>query len=725
MPGLNASRSRAALRHLPLVGIVLAAAGICAFYALQATSWVVMTDELQTAKLATSIARTLSPAPQIHGEIYGSPSQLYPLLLAPFFGLLSPPAAVSAAHALNAVLLASAAWPAYLTARAVARSHAAGLFAAALTVFVPWLVLSTTLLTENAAYPAFVWAVWLAHRTISAPSRRADAAALAGLALAVLARTQLVVLAVALPLALLGHEVARALATAPRGRRLAAVREGARTAVASHPLLAGAYLAGVLAAGTIAAVGGWRKVLGTYEETVRGNLVPAGIWGAAAERLDYVAVAVGLVPFLLAASWALATAARPRPREAHAFAAILLVLVPLLTFQAASFDLRFTEGGFVQDRYLAYLAPLLAVGAAAALLDPASRALRAGLVLALAAAFAWLAGFASFAGEETIFWASPASAFHGALGTAAGWIDLSADSLVRWGALVVGALVAAVVWRAPARAALVGTGVVVAAFGIAELVYVFDRVALPVTTRPASIPAVERDWIDDAVPGGASVALVPNPFVRPDYWWEAELWNERVDRALRIGTGTTYTPFPAERLSIDPETGDVRGLEATRFLVVAQGETRIHFAHGTTVASAEPLNVVDVGVPARVDWATSGAFADGWGRPGRGVSLRVFAAGAPGWRDVDVTLVAPPGEGGLVHFSLRGAGGRQSALVARGGTRRLRVSVCAPERGFGQATLVSGRGVRIEDGRVVGVRVGRVEIRPTGRPCRPGAAPAA
>src|SRR5262245_25554571 len=137
--------------------VVLAAAGLAAFYAARSVNWAVMTDELQVARLATSIADTLSPVPQIHGVYYGPLSQLYPLLLAPFFGLLDAPAAVRAGHLLNALLLPSAAVPAFLLARSVSESRATGYAAAALTVFTPWLVLTSTLLTENAAYPAFVW----------------------------------------------------------------------------------------------------------------------------------------------------------------------------------------------------------------------------------------------------------------------------------------------------------------------------------------------------------------------------------------------------------------------------------------------------------------------------------------------------------------------------------------------------------------------------------------
>ena len=163
---------------------VLAAAAVSAYYAFRVNTWAVMTDELQVARLAISIAQGGSPIPEIRGEHYGANSQLYPLLLAPFYGLHSAPQAVAAAHVLNALLLASVAVPAFLLARSVTGRAGAAYAAAVLTAVTPWLVLSSTLLTENAAYPAFVWSVFLCQQALTRPSPRRDALALAGLALA-------------------------------------------------------------------------------------------------------------------------------------------------------------------------------------------------------------------------------------------------------------------------------------------------------------------------------------------------------------------------------------------------------------------------------------------------------------------------------------------------------------------------------------------------------------
>jgi hypothetical protein len=719
MSGLRARIPQRVYESLPILGIVLAAGSLAAAYSLKASNWAVMTDELQSSKLATSIAETFSPEPRIHGAYYNALSQLYPLLIAPFFRLFTAPVAIEAAHALNGLLLASAAWPAALLARRITRSQAAGCVAGALTAFVPWLVLSATLLTENAAYPVMVWSVLLMHRALAVPSRKADAAALLGLVLAFFARTQLIVLALGFPLALAWHELACELGRSGSGLTLAALRRGGRHAVTRHRLLVSGYALGGIAALALAGAGRLEEILGTYAGTVRGNPFPAGVWRAAAVHLDSVVIGVGLVPILLACSWAFTVMTRPRNREAQAFAALLFVLAPLITLQAASFDERFTPGGFAEDRYLAYLAPLFAVGAAAAVVDRDRRGLRAALVVGLAVAFSFLTQVKPRTPATVIFWASPAAAFHGALGSAASSIDLSTSSFIGLATLAIGVVVGATVWLASRPATPIAICATAVAFGIVEAAYVFDRFAVPTTTRPRTIAGVRRDWVDAALPDASSVALVPNPNLPREFWWDAEFWNKRVDRVLRIDGNRIYTPFPADQLSLDRETGVVRALGAARFLVVASSENRIHFRNSTVVFSAPPLKLIAVGRRARADWSTSGSYPDGWSRPGRPLLLRLFPHDGGRAREARLTLRAPPARVGLLRFVVRTRGFLRRGRLEPNGVRRLSIPVCVPSRRVGTVMVFSRNGVRISDGRVVGLRIQRMRVVDSGKPCRP------
>lgn len=679
-----------------------------------------MTDELQTTKLATSIAETGSPVPYIHGKYYPALSQLYPLLIAPFYGLLTAPAAATAAHVLNGFLLASAAWPAYLLARSVTRSRAAATVAALLTAFTPWLVLSTTLLTENAAYPAFVWAVYLCHRAIAEPSAKRDFAALAALLLAFLARTQFFVLVLALPLSLLGHELTLT-AFAPDGQTWwLRLRSRLKRVLALHPVLFSFYAAACVAAVGLAAAGSLGAVVGNYAVPFRGDLLPSGIWHSAVVHLDYVVIGGGILPFVLAASWALTTAVRPEGRDAHAFAWLLLMLVPLVTFEVASFDLRFTPNAFVQDRYLFYLTPLFAVATGAALVGPARTKAAALVALAVGASFAWLAGLASYADHPTIFWASPASAFHPAIAAAAEWAQLSDQWFVR-GVVAVLSLVAAaiVTWPRVTRARVMlslSASSVIAAFGAFEAVYVFERFAEPALTT-VTFHQDRRDWIDAAVPSGSSVALVPSPLESSVQWWNAEYWNKKVERVLRVDAGPTFTPFPVDDVSVDFEAGEIVGAKPSDFLVVTPRETRFHLAEaGAHTADVTPLRLVRVEKRSRLEWSTLGVSADGWTAPHEEARLRFYGNGRPVRRALVIVLSAAREAPLPIGFTLEGRGVIRRGSVDPGGARPpVRFPLCVPAFGHKDVVMKTSGEARVPDGRVLALHFDSIEAPAVGK----------
>ena len=117
-----------------------------------------MTDELLYERLALSIARTHSPLPRLHTEVFSNINQLYPLVIAPVFRHGAILHGFHQAHVLNAYVMSSAAIPAYLLARRLTENAFLPFVVAVATVTVPWITLSSFLLTEVVAYPAFVWA---------------------------------------------------------------------------------------------------------------------------------------------------------------------------------------------------------------------------------------------------------------------------------------------------------------------------------------------------------------------------------------------------------------------------------------------------------------------------------------------------------------------------------------------------------------------------------------
>jgi hypothetical protein len=275
-------------------------------------------------------------------------------------------------------------------------------------------------------------------------------------------------------------------------------------------------------------------------------------------------------------------------------------------------------------------------------------------------------------------------------------------------------VVATAVVRVPI-AATIATGVVVAAFGAFEAGYVFERYADPVMTRPPLGAA--HDWIDGAVPGDRSVALVPSPHDSAVYWWEAEFWNKDVDRVLRVDSGPTFTPFPADDVSVDYTTGTLRGSQPSRYLVVSPGESRFHVLEAGHVADGHPLQLVRVRRPYRLEWATRGVTADGWTRPGKTATVRVYAHRRAARRTIVVTLAASRFARKPIGFVLRAPGDEVSGGVDPGGARPpVAVSVCLPADRHADLSLTTHGRARIPDGRVVALHLEQIQVVDNG-PC--------
>jgi len=206
--------------ELPLVALWLALASCLAALTSQVADWYVMTDELLYERLAISIANLGSPLPHIHGELIGNVNQLYPLLLAPLFHDRLVPPALHDAHVLNAFVMSSACLPTFLLAHAVTGSKRLSYIVASLCVCIPWIPLSSMLMTEVVAYPAFAWAVLAVYRAAVSPRPQNDVVMVVALAVATLARTQFLVLFIVVPIAFFLHE----LAYGSWGRRIGLLR---------------------------------------------------------------------------------------------------------------------------------------------------------------------------------------------------------------------------------------------------------------------------------------------------------------------------------------------------------------------------------------------------------------------------------------------------------------------------------------------------------------------
>ena len=147
-----------------------------------------MVDELIYSELAKSFASSGQFLIRDHSTAaYGV---IYPALISPAWAVFKTiPDAYAAAKAINSVMMSLAAIPAYLLARRMLSMWWA-LGAAVLTVALPSMVYTGTLMTENAFYPIFLFAVLAVVVWIERPSTTTTLWVVALIALAYLTRAQ-------------------------------------------------------------------------------------------------------------------------------------------------------------------------------------------------------------------------------------------------------------------------------------------------------------------------------------------------------------------------------------------------------------------------------------------------------------------------------------------------------------------------------------------------------
>jgi hypothetical protein len=674
---------RLTLRDLPVLGLWAGLALGLSALTTRVVDWFVMTDELLYERLAISVFELGSPLPHVHGELIPNVNQLYPLLLAPVFAHGLVPGSLPDAHAVNAWVMSSACIPAYLLALRVTGRRLAAYGVALLTVCVPWIVVASFLLTEVAGYPAFLWAVLAMQAATASPSRRNDVLALLGIALAVFARTQFEVLLLVLPVAIFAFELGLA----------RSVREAARQSVRRHRVLSVAYAVLLAGAVVLAAVGYVSRVLGTYRGALEGQLVPGGIGRAFAEHVATLALGLGILPFVIGVAWLLANVLRPPAPELHAYACVATVTIATIALEVTVFDLRFGEGT-VRDRYLFYVAPLVLLGFACALLD--TRWPRWSLV---APAALVVAGFAvdrlPVFGRFNVD--SPVAVLHD-------WLRASMDSLNGARSFLAGATVLATLLfvllslLVPRRYLAAGLAALTLLALPLETAYAFERLFAHDGTsgRPVSVAqGGVFDWIDRTVGPDADVTIVPYPDLPGEYypsvsvWWDLEFWNRAVVRAAHVRGQYEWTPstFPKAYLRFDPGTGEAN-VSPTRYVAHSDKESRFRIA-GNAVSDTRGTFLIEAEQPWRADWITLGLEDDGWTRPRTPARVRVFAVPGqkgPVLRALSFRIRAPVDVASR-PVSVSSNVDRWDDTASGGPTLLREIGVCVPASGHADVTI--------------------------------------
>src|SRR5581483_1259217 len=142
------------------------------------------------------------------------------------------------------------------------------------------------------------------------------------------------------------------------------------------------------------------------------------------------------------------------------------------------------------------------------------------------------------------------------------------------------------------------------------------------------------------------------------------------------------------------------------------------------IAANLGLALLKVKRPWRAAWTSRGLYPDGWLRPGRPASLRIFAQDDDATQNVKVavTLDSPPEATGEVSYAVGTARGTLAPTI-----RAVpETTVCVPAGGYADVTVRSQRAARIngppfepkrEPPRSVGLIVSGVTVSPTGNPC--------
>jgi hypothetical protein len=682
----ESSLPRTVGRVLPLTLLWLVAGTGLAAITTRVRDWYAMPNELLNEHRAISVAQTLSPLPVLHRQFVASFDQLYPLLIAPMFRGGDVLVDVRNAHALNAYLMTSACIPAYLLARRVTDSRLFAYLIAALSVCMPWIFFATLLMGEVAAYPVFLWALLAFQSALVEPSRRRDALALGAIALAFLARPQLGVLAIVLPIAVAAYEIGAA--GGPTGRVL-------KGALAKHRLAGVVYAVGIVVGVGLLASGRLAGALGVYGSTVTGNLVPHGIPRSLAWHVACFSLGVGILPLVAGIAWLLARFFRPPGRpEQHAFACLGATVSVTVLIQVTVFDLRFIDG-LVLDRYLIYLVPVVFLGFVCALRDARSHTLALGLVT-----FVVVAGFAfgaiptqPLAGVNSD---EPIQVLYPPIVSAAGSLG-SARALLAGGTIVL-----VLIYLACRR--LLSRHTFVLVFAIAPLAvipylsadvfsYFFHHKGW--SERAVTSPSgASYSWIDQKVGPTADVTIVPYPtssdyLVSERVWRDYEFWNKSVDRDVQLSPAPVYEftneTFPKLHPAFDPKTG-LSTVSGGPWVVEGDQETRARIS-GTVVAQTDVM-LIHAAQPWRADWISSGLYDDGWTRPGKPVRIRVFAvpsATTAQLRGLTVGIRGPDdGQSRPVSLTSNHARWHGSATAS---TTWGAVSVCVPAHGYADVTL--------------------------------------
>jgi len=511
----------------------------------------IFVDELIYSELARSFAA--GGHLLVRGEPSGGYGFLYPVLVSPAYALFHAlPAAYAAVKAINAVLMSLAAVPAYFLARRVL-GQGLSLLAALLAVAVPSMVYTSTVMTENAFYPLFLTVALALVLTLERPTAFRQLSLLALALVAFLTRVQALAL---LP----------ALVTAPFLLGVFAGQPLRRT-LSTYRVLLGALCGGgaLVVLAQLARGHSPNDLLGAYSVVGQAHYSAGNVARFLLYHVEELDLYVGVVP--LAALAVLVAGARRSPRAVQAYLAAALSLSAWLVLAVAVFASRFADR--IQERNTFPVAALLLIALLVWVERGAPRPARTTAVaLSVAAVLPALLPFRRFidtsATSDTLMLLPWWSLQDRTISLAHVWVAV----------LVLGGVFAALFALVPRRFALVLPLAVLVYFGVTLKPIQAGAHGIRHAGEGAlftGITAKHADWIDRAVPDGATVAVLWT--ARTDRFTvnENEFFNRSVGPVYYL-TEPTPGGLPETKVTVGARDGVVRLGDGTplslRYLLV-------------------------------------------------------------------------------------------------------------------------------------------------------------
>jgi hypothetical protein len=543
---------------------------------------------------------------------------------------------------IDLAIFVTTAIPMYLWVKALGLSRAWSAAAGALSIAVPWAIVTTTFMTENIAYPASVWAMYAIWRAGVRPRPVPVILALVAIFVACLARAVMMLLLPVLVFVVVACFARYGIA--PLWRKRSRLKLW-------HVLPIGVLVAGL---GILIVLYETNPVFvdeltGAYHPEL--NITWSAVPKLAKVDLARVISGIGILPGIVAVAFIGRSLWRPARPESFALAMLAIAM------------LLFVDYGWMRagpdERYMMYLAPPLiacaAVGVARREVGRVGLGLAALGVVILFAFVTWNQAQGGYS-----FFLGPAEAFHArililGLGSRLPDIGLSYDLLLALGILAVTALLGFVLWR-PARmgrqalvvGAVLATGLTLTQVG--QAFYPARHFTRETAYGPTDLAG--RSWIDRAVGGHDGVGFFTMrtgaDYTFSDVWREAAFWNMTVTDMFPTPDSPNLASYgrKVDGVTIDPNTGHVDVVGGGRSLppnIVEWQLTPTAPLVGTQITKSGylPMAVTRISEPARLAWLVTGDDNESWTVSTGKTKIRVFKD-TPGPRCLDVTVLAPP-----------------------------------------------------------------------------------